>query len=101
MTRLKDVTVRREQILGAALELARRDSYSTMTRDEVAASAGVGAGTVNAIFGTMDLLRQEVMKAAISREVIEIIADGLSKRDPLARKAPAGLKQKAAALILS
>lgn len=101
MTRLKDPTIRREQILMAALEIARRDSYLTMTRDEVAAHAGVGPSTVNAIFGTMDALRQEVMRAAILREVVEIVADGLRQRDPIARKCPASLKQKAAALLLS
>ena len=51
-----DPNMRLENVLNAAIELSRRDGYMRITRDDVAAHAGIGAGSVNRAFGTMNLL---------------------------------------------
>jgi hypothetical protein len=48
----------------------------------------------------MDNLRQAVMAEAIKKQIIEIVADGLGNGDPQVKKAPLGLRQKAAAFLL-
>lgn len=90
---------RREQILKAAVDLARDKGYHNLTRDGVAVVAGVSFGLVTRYFGTIDTLKQKVMSAAITLEVPEIIAHGLASGDPIARSAPVALKEKAVALI--
>lgn len=94
MTRLKP-TDRKKQILDAALDLAERRGYSTITRDSIATAAGCAPGLVSAYFGTMINFRRDIMRAAIREERLPIIAQGLAAKDPHARKAPDPLKQAA------
>lgn len=93
-TRLKP-EVRREQILAAALIIAERDGYNALTRDGIAAQAGVATGQVNHIFNTMTQLRRAVMRAAVNREIKPIIAQGLAIGDGEAHKAPEWLQRAA------
>lgn len=86
---------RREIILKAAIELARRDGYNKITRDNIAKQAGMANGTVTLYFKTMTQLRRALMRAAIAGEVLEIIAQGLAHNDPHATKAPIELQRKA------
>jgi DNA-binding transcriptional regulator YbjK len=89
-----DPDIRRSNILRAALELARRDGYMTMTRDKVAAHAGVATGSVNLAYKTMDALRVAVMAEAIKQEIIEIMADGFGRGDPQMKLVSKDLRQK-------
>jgi DNA-binding transcriptional regulator YbjK len=91
--------LRRAQILGIAVEQAKTVGYHKITRDSVAEGAGVSMGLVTRYFGTMQKLRRAVMRAAIARRIPEIVAQGLGTCDPLARKAPADLKARAAGLL--
>lgn len=93
-TRLKP-EVRREQILAAALRVAMDTGYNSLTRDGVAAAAGVATGQVNHIFNTMTQLRRAVMRAAVNREIKPIIAQGLAIGDSEAHKAPEWLQRAA------
>jgi AcrR family transcriptional regulator len=99
--RIKDADQKRELIMAAAVEISRRDSYAVMTRDQVAAHAGVGAGTVNVIFGTMEGLREAVIKHAIANDITRIVADAVAHRHPAVKGLSPGMRQKCAAFLLS
>lgn len=85
----------RQSIIEAAVRLSRTRGYHRITRDEVAASAGVGAGTVNTYFGTIAALREVVLAYAIQQGVLPIIAQGLAMGDPIARGAPEDIRIRA------
>lgn len=86
---------RKDAILTAAIDLSIRDGYKQITRDSVAIHAGVSTGLINRHYGTMTLLRRAIMRAAIAREIHQIIAQGLAAGDIYAKNAPDGLKKQA------
>jgi len=91
----------RDAILSAAMDLARKDGWPNgITRDKVAAVAGVGTGTVNWVFGTVGKLRDEVMRNAIDREEWEIVAQGLANGSDVAKSAPREIQVKALASLI-
>jgi AcrR family transcriptional regulator len=73
----KKPEIRKAEILTAALDLACLTHYSTVTRDQVATAAGVSPAAVQYHFSTMTKLRGEVMRAAVKREVLLVVAQGL------------------------
>ena len=87
--------LRRKYVLDIAIELAKTKGYSTLTRDDVAKEANVSPGLVSHYFKNIELLRNLVLKTAVKREVLEIIAQGLVKEDPIAVQAPKELKYRA------
>lgn len=92
---------RDDRILEAAINLALQDGYQWITRARVAADADVAAGTINLAFGDMKGLKRAVLRAAIERGIIEIVAQGLADRHPIAMDAPAEIKAQAAALLMA
>lgn len=90
---------RRAELLDVALKLAKRKGYLNLTRDGLAAAAKCSQGLVTKRFGAMDNLRREVMRAAVARGVLEVIAQGIAARDPVALRAPAELKAQAAGTL--
>ena len=100
MTYLKNAD-RTDQITGVALALAGKvpGGYKAVSRDAIAAAAGVSPALVSHRLGTMDNVRRAIMRAAIKAEDVKVIAQGLAIGDPHARKAPEALRQKAAQLI--
>jgi AcrR family transcriptional regulator len=87
--------IRREQILEAAVETARRKGYAMMTRKDIAERAAVSPALVSAYFGTMVKLRRTVMRYAVRNEVVEVVAQGIVAQDKCALRAPSALKQRA------
>lgn len=98
-TRL-DPGVRKAQLLEVALELAETVGYQRITREIIAFKAGVTPGRVSQCFNTMTKLKREVMRTAIARGNIIIVAQGLGDRDKQALKAPDALKRKAVDYLL-
>ena len=90
---------RKDQILIAAVELAKEVGYNKMTRDAIAIKAGVSMGLVTHYFETMTQLRRDVVRYARNNDIPEIIAQGIANQDPHAKKAPPALKEKAIALL--
>lgn len=89
--------LRRKHVLDVAIELAKTKGYTAVTRDEVALKACVSPGLISHHFKSIENLRATILKTAIKREVLEIIAQGLVRKDPIAIQAPQKLKQKAIA----
>ena len=83
---------RREAIITAALAVATREGYMRMTREQIAAEADCSPGLVSSYLGTMPAMRRAVMRAAVSRKVLAVVAQGLAMRDEHALKAPEGLR---------
>lgn len=90
---------RDERILTAALALAVVGNYRDLTRAAVADAAGVSPGTISNYAGDMAGLRDKVMTAAVAREVLAVIAQGLAARDPIALAASDELKTAALATL--
>jgi AcrR family transcriptional regulator len=99
MSQRLDPKERQEQILSAALDLAERKGWQTLTRDGIADHAGVSPGLVSLHMGTMNKLRRTVMRAAVQRERLPIVAEGLAVRDAQALKASPELQRKALATL--
>jgi AcrR family transcriptional regulator len=91
---------RKAQILDGALELAQRKGLGTITRETIAQHVGVSPALVSLYLGTMTELRRTLMRHAIKREVLEIVAEGLATRDKQAAKAPDDLKRRALATVI-
>ena len=90
---------RREKLLDVALSVAVKKGYLNLSRQNVAEAAKCSTGLITRRFGDMETLRREVMRAAIDREVLVVIAQGVAAKDKLAMKAPAELKARAAGAL--
>src|SRR5258707_673693 len=88
---------RRALVLEAALYTAEQRGYRRMTRDHIAARADVSPSLVSLYLGTMPQLRRVVMREAIKREIVPIVAAGLAERDPAALRARQSLRARAVA----
>ncbi len=86
---------RRDDLLAASIAIALETGFNSLTRDGIADRAGVSAGQVNHTFNTMVQLRRAVMRAAVSRELLPIVAQGVAMGDKVACNAPEELQQRA------
>ena len=82
-------------VLDAAVYIAERDGFLSITRQVVAEQAKVSTAKVSLAFGTMKQLNRAVMRHAIEHEMLPIIATGLGINDRCAMKANGELKRKA------
>lgn len=97
-----DPKFRKELIIVAALQVADQDDgWKKMTREAVAKKAGCAEGTVSLHFSTMKQFRRAVMRAAIRREHLYIIGQGLAARDECAMKVDKALQHRALQALMS
>jgi len=89
------VDARKEQMLAAALELSELLGYAKVTREDIARKIECAPALIPYHFGTMTNLRRDIMRAAIRKPSLPVIAQGLAANDPHARKAPDALKRAA------
>ena len=100
MTRTRlTADARREQIIAMALELSYDKPYWKVTRNEIAEAVGVAGSVIQHHFGTVAELRRQIMVAAVAAERLDIIAQGIVARDPVALAAPDGLRVQAVASL--
>ncbi len=90
---------RMTQLLDAALMLSEHHGYSNVTHDAVADAAQVSRGLVVYYLGTAPNMRRDIMRAAVSRSCLRVVAQGLAAGDRHAAKAPTELKRKALKLV--
>lgn len=105
---------RNRTVLEAALAVSKERGWQNLTRDGVAVRAGVGAGSVNNAYGTMDALRDAVMAHAVAEatrvlvdgeancadthaDMVAIVAAGLAVGHTAARNAPEAVRAEAVA----
>lgn len=88
-------SVRKDSAIAAALDLAEQSHYLKVTRDQIAAAVGVTGSAIQYHFKTMAQLRSELMRAAVKRERLIVIAQGLTTSDTQAVKAPIALQRRA------
>lgn len=91
---------RTRQLTEAALALAEAHGYRQVTRDQIAARAGVSPALVSLHLGTMESVRRAIIRAAIHAGNARVVAQGLAANDPHAREAPDELKQAAAVILI-
>ena len=82
-------------LIDAGLSCAERVGWSNLTRDLIAAEAQVTNGLISIRLGTMDQARRSIMRRAVERRSLKVVAEGLAVGDKTARKAPEDLKQEA------
>lgn len=90
---------RKASILEAAIVAANKQSFSGLRLHHIATEADCSNASVVAYFGTMNKMRRAVMRAAISRTILPIIANGIAMRDRDALKAPPELQKQALATL--
>ena len=69
---------RHRRILTTGLALAGAQGLANITRAEIATTAGVAAGSINAAFGTMDDLKRAVVVRAVELRDLPIIAQAVA-----------------------
>jgi AcrR family transcriptional regulator len=99
-TRL-DPDARADQLLDVALDLAASTGWATLTHAAVAARAGVSQGLVVARLGTKPDMLRSVMRRAVLRDNVRVVAEGLARGDRHARRASPALREAAAKLMTS
>lgn len=86
-------------LLDVALREAKKHGWANLTREQIATAASVSPALVSARLGTMVNLRRDVMRQAVKLGELRVLAEGLAARDPIAMKAPAEMRQRAAAAM--
>jgi len=87
--------VRKEEILSAALDIAKTSGLAAVSGKKIAAALGVGRTGVMYHIVSMHKLRCDVMRQAIETEELAVIAQGLAAGDPMALGAPEDLRRRA------
>lgn len=90
---------RTEEILAVALGLAKLHGYKNISRALVAKAANCSESLISERFGDMPRFQNSILRAAVHREVAEIVLQGLIIKDPIAVAAPHDLKERAKALL--
>jgi AcrR family transcriptional regulator len=99
-TRSSDPKQRKEEILEAALKLATKHGYKNLTRHAVADAAGCSIALVSHYFNTFAQLERAIMRAAVTQQVLPIVAQGIARQDGQALKAPFELRKAALQSLL-
>ncbi|MEG1884863.1 MAG: TetR/AcrR family transcriptional regulator [Alistipes sp.] len=87
--------LRKDHVLNVALALSEVEGYSKVTRLQVADAAGVSTGTVSKHFGTMDQLRNDVVRRAVKTKNLKVIAQAIAAGDRHVKKIDVDLKAEA------
>jgi AcrR family transcriptional regulator len=80
---------RKDVILAVACRLAAAGThYERLTRDQIAAAAGITGSAVQYHFKTVAQLQRAIMRHAVATGALAVIAQGMASRDPHAMRAP-------------
>lgn len=91
--------LRIDHILNRATQLAQRNGYQQITREDVADAAQVSPSLISFHFHSMEHLRNEILRKAVAEENLKIVAQGLVTGHAVALKAPLRIKKAAAQFI--
>ncbi len=90
---------RKASILEAALSAALKHGYTGFRLMHVAEHAGCSHGSVLVYYTTMAQVKRDVMRAAISRSLLPIIATGIAIKDPYCKRITPELRARALATL--
>lgn len=90
---------RKTQILEAAIVAANAKGFASVRLHHIAEQAQCSTSLVMSHYATMPQVRRAIMRAAIKRELLGIIANGYVTGDPTAKKISSELKIKALASL--
>jgi AcrR family transcriptional regulator len=90
---------RKAALLAAALALAERGHYTSVTRSQIAERVGVSAALVSFYLGTMPAMRRLLMRHAVTSGNLAVIGQGLSQGDKWAKRAAPSIRAAAAARL--
>lgn len=89
----------KDNILKAAVATAKTLGLHGFARVDVARAAQVAEATVSHHFGTMPELRKAVVRAAVSEEILSILADARAGREAIGVPMTEELRKRVAAYI--
>lgn len=92
---------RKDELLDTALVLARLVGYTNVQRADIAERCQCSVGTVSKYFGTMANLKRAIISAAIVREDLIVIAQGIVAGEAKAKAAKPELKRRAMEAVCS
>jgi AcrR family transcriptional regulator len=92
--------VKRDVILSEGLKFAIENGWDNLTRDAFCTHMGIAAGSVNYHFGDMAGFRRAIMRKAVAKREVAIVADGIASKCKEARNAPESLKKLAIAHMM-
>lgn len=90
---------RAASLLAAAVSLAHRKGWHSLTHESVATAAGVSPSLVKVRLGTIGALRRAVMREAVKQRRVRVVAQGLAAGDRAARAADAALRRECGELV--
>jgi AcrR family transcriptional regulator len=91
---------RNNEILEAAMDAAREMDFRHLTREAVAERAGVTPPLVNYYMGNLEQIREAVVREAIDREDLEILAQVMLAKHKAARRLTGALRTRVVDALL-
>ena len=101
MTQRQDPIARTNDLLDTALQLAVDHGWRSLTHHGVAVAASVSNGLVVARLGTKQDMLRAVMRRAVNRGVVPVVAEGLAVGDKHACRAGEALRAAAGEWVRS
>lgn len=92
---------RKEQFVEEAIELAISVNWSAVTQINLATRLSCSPGLILHYWPTVDAFRSEVMRVAVEREIVSIIAQGLGAENAEALVAPRELREQAGEWLIN
>lgn len=92
---------RTNELLDIALGIANAHGWRSLTHASIAQVAGCSNGLVVARLGTKQQLLRDVMRRAVNRGVVAVVAEGLAVGDRQAKRAGETLREAAAQHVRS
>lgn len=92
----QDARERVKHILDVSMALAEQHGYNRVSRDQVARVCGFPSSSlITYHMGSMVEFRRKIMREAIKRANLRVLAQGLAAQDRQALKAPEDMKARA------
>lgn len=96
-----DTEQKRDVILTKALDYAIQMGWENFKRDDFCNEIGIATGSINYHFKSMDGFKRAIMRKAVAKRIVPIVAQGIAMRCSVARAAPESLKKLAIAHMMA
>lgn len=90
-----------EQLLEAAMRVARASGYQQVSVSEIARQAGCTHPLVSHYLGTLASIKRTIMRRAVDKGDLVVLGQGLIARDRFALKAPEHMREQAMAAVMA